>query len=262
MEIKAVFNRVKKSFDQVILVIMVLIFLFSSLNYIKLIQKRDMPYDEKELCALANIPYRSKIEGSDEKAFEKMVDKKANYIRGIRPFISYQKLMHRNLFEPVKELAPPVLSIIPLPKRMNAGERSKLRALNGIGPYEWKSDPENSGEFEGDEFIARTPGKGKIIVTDARGKTAEIDIEVASSFTPRPHVPAGEEKRFIYQGPWRLVKNGVEETFAMIKEISTGKTYSRKTGEEIGGFLIKEFSSDELKLFDKKKNKEVILKRK
>lgn len=258
MEIKKFLKYFMRDFDRIILMVMVLVLGIFFIRYINILRQHPKVFEIKTLYDIAGVPLRVKRKVPDENIFKDFIDKKVNYILGTRPIIFYKRLIRRNPFILLKELVVEPFSVKPRTLRIGVGEKFLFQPLNGIGPYKWKVEPENLGVFEGDEFIAKNVGTGKIIVTDARGHIASTErIDVVASLKGI-FVPA-EESAFIYRGIMKLVTLEGEEILAIIEEMSSGKTYFKKVGEEIDGFLVKDINQERLILFDKSKGKEMEL---
>jgi len=262
MEIKVVLLHLKKSFDRIILIGMALILIVCISQYLTLIRGKSAPFGEKELYKLIGAPWQKDTDIVGEDTFRELLDRKINFILGIKPAISYNRLIHRNPFVPLKDLVIKPFALKPATLKIGVGENTSFQTLYGIGPYTWKCEPDDLGTFGDNTFEAVTHGGGKIIATDARGETAVAVIEIIETrrrAAPKP--PPDKRVNFKYKGPMKIVTPSGAEFLAVIKDLSTGRMEFKKSGEELGGFIIKEITQETLKVFDKEKGKEIELRR-
>ena len=230
----------------------------ASSNSKSIIKTRSVSYGEEDLYAVVGLPVRARAHVRDENTFRELVDKKVNFIVGIKPDIFYKRLIHRNPFVPFKGLVVKPFSIKPVTLNIGVGERFTFEALNGIGPYTWRCEPETIGIFEDNIFETKTYGKGRIIAMDARGCEATAEIEVVAKAGPVVR-PTSDRINLVYRGMIKIGTPSGEEVLAFIEDLLTGKLYFEKSGEEINRFIIKDITSEKLILFNKAKGKEIEL---
>lgn len=261
MEIKGLLQHLKKNFDRIILAGITLILILCVLQYLTLLRKKSEPFGEKELCKFIGVQWLEETDIVSGDRFRELVDKKINFVLGIKPLISYKRLMHRNPFAPLRDLVIKPFALTPAALKIGLGESASFQTLYGIGPYTWKCEPENLGTFEGNIFETGTRGLGKVIATDARGERAIAELEVMAKKEPGVVKPPKDTDSMplIYKGPMRIITPSGEELLAFIEDTRTGRLYTKKTGEGIDGFVVKDITQEKLILFDKKKGKEIEL---
>ena len=253
MKIKAALLHFKKNFDRMILIAMVIVLILSFLKYIRLLREKSAPLGRKEFHALA---------AEDENIFRESINKKINLILGIKPAASYARLINRNPFILLEDLVARPFSLKPAALKAGVGEKVAFQTLNGIGPYTWKCEPKDFGTFEANIFKVKKHGAGRIIATDARGEMAIAEIKAVAAAaveetSPEPLLEKGVN--LIYKGSMKIGTLSGEESFAVIKNLSTGRLDFKKIGEDVAGLTLKSISQEKLVLFDKKKGKEIEL---
>ncbi len=263
MEIKGLGQHIKKNFDRIILAGITLILILCVLQYLTLLRKKSEPFGEKELCKFIGVPWREETDIVSGDRFSELVDKKINFVLGIKPVISYKRLMHRNPFAPIRDLVLKPFALMPAVLKIGVGESAFFQTLYGIGPYTWKCEPETLGIFEDNIFEAGTRGRGKVIATDARGERAAAELEVMTKKELGVVKPAVDTDRvnLKFKGPVRILTPAGEELLAVIENLSTNRLYFKKSGEEADGWTVKDITQDKLILFNKKKGKEIELRR-